>query len=124
MGGKANFAVDRMAGDQYREMFPASSTSPARAGFLVRSVTYLAGEAGIRQFLDIGTGLPTFDNTHEFAQRVAPESPVVYVENDGFGAGARPRPRQHRPRLSTNWPPDQSAALRTAVAFTELAPAV
>jgi O-methyltransferase involved in polyketide biosynthesis len=50
--------------------------------FLIRSVRYLAGEAGIRQFLDAGTGLPTGDNTHEVAQRVAPQSRIVYVDND------------------------------------------
>jgi O-methyltransferase involved in polyketide biosynthesis len=50
--------------------------------FLVRTVRYLAGEAGIRQFLDVGTGLPTADNTHEVAQRIAPDSQVVYVDND------------------------------------------
>ncbi len=54
----------------------------ASRAFLRRVVTYLAGEAGIRQFLDIGTGLPTADNTHEVAQRVAPESRIVYVDND------------------------------------------
>jgi len=54
----------------------------ASRGFLVRAVRYLAGEAGVRQFLDIGTGLPSADNTHEVAQRVAPESRIVYVDND------------------------------------------
>jgi S-adenosyl methyltransferase len=50
--------------------------------FIIRSVTYLAGELGIRQFLDVGTGLPTANNTHEVAQRVAPDSRIVYVDND------------------------------------------
>jgi hypothetical protein len=50
--------------------------------FLTRAVRYLAGEAGVRQFLDVGTGLPTADNTHEVAQRVAPDARVVYVDND------------------------------------------
>ena len=54
----------------------------ADRAFLGRAVRYLAGEAGIRQFLDIGTGLPTADNTHEVAQRVAPERRIVYVDND------------------------------------------
>ncbi|MGH8835828.1 MAG: SAM-dependent methyltransferase [Actinomycetes bacterium] len=85
LGGKDNFPVDRAAGDQYREVFPGIvDIARASRGFLVRSVRYLAGEAGIRQFLDIGTGLPTFDNTHEVAQRIAPESRVVYVDNDPF----------------------------------------
>jgi S-adenosyl methyltransferase len=83
LGGKDNYAVDRVAGDQYREIFPGI-TVVARTSrqFLTRAVRYLAGEAGIRQFLDIGTGLPTADNTHEVAQRVAPESRIVYVDND------------------------------------------
>ena len=56
---------------------------PARpGGFLARAVRYLAGEAGIRQFLDVGTGLPTVNNTHEVAQSIAPESRIVYVDND------------------------------------------
>jgi O-methyltransferase involved in polyketide biosynthesis len=83
LGGKDYFPVDQQAGDQFREVFPeivdAARTSRQ---FLVRAVRYLAGDAGIRQFLDIGTGLPTADNTHEVAQRVAPEARVVYVDND------------------------------------------
>jgi hypothetical protein len=83
LGGKDNYAVDREAGDQYREIFPGiSDVARTSRGFLTRAVRYLAGEAGIRQFLDIGTGLPTADNTHEVAQRVAPESRIVYVDND------------------------------------------
>ena len=83
LGGKDNFEVDRAAGDEYMKVFPGV-TQMARAsrGFLTRTVQYLAGEAGIRQFLDIGTGLPTVDNTHEIAQRVAPTSRIVYVDND------------------------------------------
>ncbi|MFI0447962.1 SAM-dependent methyltransferase [Actinomadura sp. 6N118] len=83
LGGKDNYPVDRVAGDQYLETFPGvADVARASRGFLKRSVAYLAGEAGIRQFLDIGTGLPTFDNTHEVAQRVAPTSRIVYVDND------------------------------------------
>ena len=83
LGGKDNFAVDRAAGDQFRTTFPGvDQVARASRQFLVRSIRYLAGEAGIRQFLDVGTGLPTADNTHEVAQRVAPESHVVYVDND------------------------------------------
>jgi hypothetical protein len=83
LGGKDNYAVDRAAGDQYQELFP-QIVDAARAGryFLARAVRFLAGEAGVRQFLDIGTGLPTVDNTHEIAQRVAPDSRIVYVDND------------------------------------------
>jgi len=83
LGGKDNYAVDREAGDQYREIFPGITVvARTSRGFLTRAVRYLAGEAGIRQFLDIGTGLPTADNTHQVAQRVAPESKIVYVDND------------------------------------------
>jgi hypothetical protein len=83
LGGKDNYPVDRAAGDQFRETFPGVvDVARASRAFLTRSVRYLAGEAGIRQFLDIGTGLPTADNTHEVAQRVAPESRIVYVDND------------------------------------------
>ena len=83
LGGKDNYPVDRAAGDQYRDIYP-EIVEVARASrqFLTRAVRYLAGEAGIRQFLDIGTGLPTADNTHEVAQRVAPDARVVYVDND------------------------------------------
>ena len=75
--------MDRAAGDQYREVFP-EIVDIARASrqFLTRAVSYLAGEAQVRQFLDIGTGLPTADKTHEVAQRVAPDARVVYVDND------------------------------------------
>lgn len=83
LGGRDNYPVDQAAGDAFREVFPGI-TDLARdsRAFLGRAVTQLAGEAGIRQFLDIGTGLPTADNTHEIAQRVAPESRIVYVDND------------------------------------------
>jgi S-adenosyl methyltransferase len=83
LGGKDNYAVDRAAGDEYVQVFPGI-VDVARAGraFLARAVRYLAAEAGIRQFLDVGTGLPTADNTHEIAQRAAPESRIVYVDND------------------------------------------
>ncbi len=83
LGGKDNFAADRAAGDEYRAAFPGVvDVARASRQFLTRSVRYLAGEAGIRQFLDVGTGLPTFDNTHEVAQRVAPEARIVYVDHD------------------------------------------
>jgi O-methyltransferase involved in polyketide biosynthesis len=83
LGGKDNFAVDRQVGDEIREAFPEIvGNAVASRAFLSRVVRYLAGEAGIRQFLDIGTGLPTAENTHEVAQRVAPESRIVYADND------------------------------------------
>jgi hypothetical protein len=83
LGGKDNFPVDRRAGDDYRAIYP-EIVDVARASrrFLTRAVRYLAGQAQVRQFLDIGTGLPTADNTHEVAQRVAPDAKVVYVDND------------------------------------------
>ncbi|WP_033526261.1 SAM-dependent methyltransferase [Streptomyces galbus] len=83
LGGKDNYPVDHAAGDAFRAVFPGI-TDLARdsRAFLGRAVAFLAGEAGIRQFLDIGTGLPTADNTHEIAQRTAPDSRVVYVDND------------------------------------------
>jgi O-methyltransferase involved in polyketide biosynthesis len=83
LGGKDHFEVDRAAGDRVRAMHP-SIVQVARAdrAFLGRVVRFLAGEAGIRQFLDIGTGLPTAENTHQVAAAVAPAVRVVYVDND------------------------------------------
>jgi len=83
MGGKDNYPVDREAGDAGAAVYPGIVTSAKQSRqFLIRVVRFLAGEAGIRQFLDIGTGLPTMQNTHEVAQQVAPESRIVYVDND------------------------------------------
>jgi trans-aconitate methyltransferase len=83
LGGKDNFAADREVGEQTLQAFPdlARNIRSHRA-FLCRAVRYLAGDAGIRQFLDIGTGLPSGENVHEVAQRVAPDSRIVYVDND------------------------------------------
>ncbi|GGM27785.1 MULTISPECIES: SAM-dependent methyltransferase [Micromonospora] len=83
LGGKDNFAVDRAVGDQIISSLPqlAQNARLSRA-YLARAVRYLAAEAGVRQFLDIGTGLPTADNTHEVAQSVAPDARIVYVDND------------------------------------------
>jgi hypothetical protein len=83
LGGKDNFQVDREIGDQFTAVFPEIvDIARGSRAFLSRAIGYLAGEVGIRQFLDIGTGLPTVDNTHEVAQRTAPESRIVYVDND------------------------------------------
>ncbi|HEU5158668.1 MAG TPA: SAM-dependent methyltransferase [Streptosporangiaceae bacterium] len=83
LGGKDNFPVDRAAGDEYIQTFPGIlDIARLTRQFLIRAVRYLAGEAGVGQFLDVGTGLPTVDNTHEVAQRVAPEARIVYVDND------------------------------------------
>jgi len=83
LGGKDHYPVDQEVGDQILGFVPELVRS-ARADrhFLARAVRYLTAEQGIRQFLDIGTGLPTVDNTHELAQRIAPESRIVYVDND------------------------------------------
>jgi O-methyltransferase involved in polyketide biosynthesis len=83
LGGKDNFAADRELGEQTLQAYPNLVFSVrANRAFLARAVRFLAGEAGIRQFLDIGTGIPTANNTHEVAQRIAPEARTVYVDND------------------------------------------
>ncbi|MBG0567547.1 SAM-dependent methyltransferase [Actinoplanes aureus] len=82
LGGKDHFEADRRSADEISKGFPtAVGAARANRAFLRRAVTYLA-KAGIRQFLDIGTGLPAPDNTHEVAQRITPEARVVYVDND------------------------------------------
>nr|WP_184886888.1 SAM-dependent methyltransferase [Sphaerisporangium siamense] len=83
VGGKDYYPVDQEVGDKIIEVFPnILDVARHSRAFLGRAVRHLAGEAGIRQFLDVGTGLPTHDNTHEVAQRIAPESRIVYVDND------------------------------------------
>ncbi len=83
LGGKDNFDVDRAAGDQVKALHPGIvQVALADRAFLGRVVRFLAGEAGIRQFLDIGTGLPTAENTHQVAESVLPAVRVVYVDND------------------------------------------
>ena len=83
LGGKDNFGADRETGDLIFKMFPGiAQLARLQRQFLAKAVRFLAAEAGIRQFLDVGTGLPTADNTHEVAQGVAPESKIVYVDND------------------------------------------
>jgi hypothetical protein len=83
LGGKDYYPVDREVGDQIRQLHPGiGDYARADRAFLRRSVRYLAGQEGIRQFLDVGTGLPTADNTHQVAQAVAPQSRIVYVDND------------------------------------------
>ncbi|REF00023.1 SAM-dependent methyltransferase [Thermomonospora umbrina] len=83
MGGKDHYSVDRQAGDQFAAIYPGI-VDMARVSryFIARVVRHLAAEVGIRQFLDIGTGLPSHDNTHEVAQRVDPSAHVIYVDND------------------------------------------
>ena len=103
LGGTDNYPVDRAAGDQFRQIFPGVvEVARASRGFLTRAVRFLAGEAGIRQFLDVGAGLPTVDNTHEVAQRVAPDCRVVYVDND-------PTVLAHARSLLTSTPQGEAA---------------
>jgi len=83
LGGKDNYQVDRDIGDYVQERFPRMVTVARESrSFLSRAVRHVVEEEGVRQFLDIGTGLPTADNTHEVAQRHAPEARIVYVDND------------------------------------------
>ena len=83
LGGRDYFAADRAAGEQIGQDFPhLAQTARAERAFLVRAVRFLAGPAQIRQFLDIGAGLPAGGNTHEIAQRIAPDTGIVYADND------------------------------------------
>jgi hypothetical protein len=83
LGGTDNFAADRAAGDHAIAAFPAIGLSArSNRAFLARAVRFLADQAGIRQFLDVGTGIPSANNTHEVAQAAAPQSRVVYVDKD------------------------------------------
>jgi SAM-dependent methyltransferase len=83
LGGKDNFAADRISGDAIEAVVPTIRLSAVEnRRFLGRAVSYLAQEAGVDQFLDIGTGIPTADNTHDVAQRINPAARVVYVDND------------------------------------------
>jgi hypothetical protein len=87
-GGKDNFAADREAAEEVLKAKPSIRRNVrANRGFLARSVRYLAGEASIRQFLDIGTGIPAVNNTHEVAQSIVPAAGVVYVDNDRCKSG-------------------------------------
>jgi hypothetical protein len=99
LGGKDNYAADRAAGDRTMAVFPGIATAArANRAFLRRAVRFLVAEAGVRQFLDIGTGIPTSDNTHEVAQSLAPDSRIVYVDND-------PVVLAHARALLTSTPP-------------------
>ncbi|MFJ8078563.1 SAM-dependent methyltransferase [Streptomyces sp. NPDC096176] len=105
VGGKDHYEVDRQTGDHIKEIFPGLvDVARTSRHFLGRAVRDLAGEQGIRQFLDIGTGLPTADNTHEVAQRVAPDAKVVYVDSD-------PLVLAHARALLTSTPEGQTAYL-------------
>jgi hypothetical protein len=83
LGGQDNYPVDRAAGERYRTIYPGIvANARAYRRFLARTVRHLAKDEGIRQFLDIGTGLPNAENTHEIVQAIAPASRIVYVDND------------------------------------------
>ena len=83
LGGKDNFAADRQLAEKFMRADPAVTAGVrSNRAFLGRAVHYLVAEAGVRQFLDIGTGIPTANNTHEVAQRANPTARVVYVDND------------------------------------------
>jgi len=83
LGGKDNFAADREAAELALQAYPELAKAvQANRAFLARAVRYLTGAAGIRQFLDVGTGIPAASNTHQVAQREAPDSRIVYVDND------------------------------------------
>ncbi|HWG65335.1 MAG TPA: SAM-dependent methyltransferase [Streptosporangiaceae bacterium] len=83
LGGTINYEVDRKAADQVRKFIPELTDAAwANRGFHQRAAKWLAGEAGVRQFIDIGSGLPTVGNTHEVVDKVAPGSQVVYVDHD------------------------------------------
>jgi hypothetical protein len=83
LGGKDNFPADARAAEQAIAALPnIAEGARANRAFLQRAVRFLVGEAGIRQLLDIGTGIPTSPNVHEVAQSIAPDSRIVYVDND------------------------------------------
>src|SRR6267378_5826075 len=83
LGGRDFFAADKAAGEEIGREFPhLAEMARAERAFLVRAVRFLAGPARIRQYLDIGAGLPAGGNTHEIAQRIAPDSKIVYADND------------------------------------------
>jgi len=106
LGGKVNFEADRRSGDAIAAVFPAARLAALEnRRFLRRIVTYLVNEVGIRQFLDVGTGIPATDNAHEVAQSIAPESRVVYVDND-------PIVLAHARRLLTSTPDGATAYLQ------------
>jgi S-adenosyl methyltransferase len=113
LGGKDHFAADRSAGDATIGVYPGIRLSAqANRAFLARAVRYLAGTEGIRQFLDIGTGLPTANNTHEVAQATAASSRIVYVDND-------PLVLAHARALLTSTPEGATAYLDADLRETE-----
>ncbi|MGW0733054.1 SAM-dependent methyltransferase [Streptomyces sp. NPDC002851] len=105
VGGKDHYEADREIGDHIKEIFPGLvDVARTSRRFLGRAVRHLAAERGVRQFLDIGTGLPTAENTHEVAQRTAPDARIVYVDND-------PLVLTHARALLTSTPEGRTAYL-------------
>ncbi|MCQ4209265.1 SAM-dependent methyltransferase [Streptomyces longispororuber] len=105
VGGKDNYEVDRQIGDHIKEIFPGLvDVARTSRHFLGRAVRHLVNEEGVRQFLDVGTGLPTADNTHEVAQRAAADARIVYVDND-------PLVLTHARALLTSTPEGETAYL-------------
>ena len=112
LGGKDHFAADREVGEQTKAAYPGIVTGVrAQRVFLASAVRYLVTQAGVRQFLDIGTGLPVANNTHEVAQSLAPETRVVYVDND-------PMVLAHARALLTSRPEGACAYLDTDIRDT------
>ncbi len=113
LGGKDNFAADRMAAQDVLEVMPGMAMV-ARAGraFLAAAVHYLATSGGVSQFLDIGTGLPTANNTHEVAQRANPQARIVYVDND-------PIVLSHARALLTSGPDGETAYVDADIRDTD-----
>ncbi|MGP7995766.1 MAG: SAM-dependent methyltransferase [Streptosporangiaceae bacterium] len=104
LGGRDNFAVDREAGDEAMARLPGLARSVrATRAFLVRAVRYLTAEAGVRQFLDIGAGLPTANSTHQVAQSIAPDALVCYVDRDPVVFGHARALLASRPHGSTSY---------------------
>jgi S-adenosyl methyltransferase len=113
LNGKDNFAVDRVAAEEAIAAFPGiRDSAQANRAFLRRTVRYMTAVEGIRQFLDIGTGLPSVSNTHEVSQAVAPDSRVVYVDND-------PLVLAHARALLTSSPEGSTAYLDADLQDTE-----
>ena len=113
LGGKNHFAADREAADKWIAAVPSGPVGPREnRAFLGRAVKFLAAEAGIRQFLDIGTGLPTTGNVHDVAQAVNPACRVVYARSAMAPAATRQRALTSRAR----WNPAVSASGRPAFA--------
>lgn len=126
LGGKDNYEVDRELGAKLAESLPEIiDIARASRQFQARAVRYLAGVAGVRQFLDVGTGLPTANATHEVAQEVEPSARVVYVDNDPIVLAHARALLTSRPEGATDYVhadlTDAAAVLREAARTLDLA---